>query len=85
MHNSVQQLLFFSCRKRIQTTSSYIYNRLFLNGVKSDMCIVALGEGGREGGREEKREGGRDGGREGGSEGGKEGGREGGRDGPMKR
>ena len=55
-------------RKRIQTTSSYIYDRLFLNGVKSDVTILALGEkgggreegGGRKGGEGERRDRGRE-------------------------
>ena len=31
-------------RKKIQTTSNYIYETLFLNGTNSDMVIHALGE-----------------------------------------
>ena len=31
------------CRKKIQTTSSYIYDTLFQKGVNSDVTITALG------------------------------------------
>jgi hypothetical protein len=31
-------------RKRIQTTSSYIYDTLFMKGVNADVSIAALGE-----------------------------------------
>jgi hypothetical protein len=42
------QLCVITCypvpRKKIQTTSSYIYDTLFMKGVNADVSIAALGE-----------------------------------------
>ena len=34
----------YHCRKKVKTTSKYIYKTLFLNGENSDITIVALGQ-----------------------------------------
>jgi BTB/POZ domain-containing protein 13 len=35
--------LLWPCRKKVKTTSSYIFDTLFINGESSDVTVVALG------------------------------------------